>query len=162
MATADVSDPTWRIVIPAGTINNVIYPVMNHNVGFDAFSGTGGMTGFFYSPRVTIESTALADPAAIDPNTGLPMNGSFTTSLTGGKSRQRLFDAGEVEFNYDSAASVSSRGFSRDYFADLGLPQHVIDNLFARRMTLKFRFRARFSGAIDFGQVFFTYRLFGN
>lgn len=162
MAMTDVSHPSWRIVIPAGTVNNVIYPVMNHSVGFDSFSATGNMTGFFYSPRITIESTALNDPAAIDPNTGLPMNGSFTTSLAGGKSRQRLMENGEVEFNFDSAAAVSSRGLSRDYFADLGLPQHVIDNLFARRMTLKFKFRARFSGAIDFGQAFYTYRLFGN
>jgi hypothetical protein len=162
MPTTDVADATWRIVIPAGTVNNVIYPVMNHSIGFDSFSSTGSMTGFFYSPRVTIESSALSDPAAIDPNTGLPMNGSFTTSLAGAKQRQRFMDNGDVEFNYDSAASVSSRGFSRDYFADLGLPQHVIDNLFARRITLKFRIRARFSGAIDFGQAFYTYRLFGN
>ncbi len=162
MTMTDVADATWRIVIPAGTVNNVIYPVMNHNIGYDSFSATGNMTGFFYSPRVTIESSALNDPAAIDPNTGLPMNGSFTTSLNGAKQRQKFMNSGDTEFSYDSAASVSSRGLSRDYFADLGLPQHVIDNLFARRMTLKFKFRARFYGAIDFGQMFYTYRLFGN
>ena len=92
MATTTFQNPVWQITIPANSVDNVIYPMLTNTVSFDAYSslfsppGNGYPAGFAlvrFTPVVTIESTALNDPAAINPTTGLPMNGSFTTNLAG-------------------------------------------------------------------------------
>ncbi len=170
MSTTNVFDPVWQITIPANSVDNVVYPMLNNTVGYDAFpSSPGGNNGYLtgfafvrFSPVVTIESVALNDPAAIDPTTSLPMNGSFTTTLPG--TRVKSFFVGTDDFfsENDSYASVGGRGFSRTYFAALGLPQSVINNLFKKSMTLKFGIRADVNGPVQ--QAFFSYqfRLLGN
>jgi hypothetical protein len=170
MSTTSVFDPAWQITIPGNSVDNVIYPMLNNTVGYDAFPSEPGFnngysTGFAFvrfSPVVTIESVALNDPNAIDPNTGLPMNGSFTTTLPG--TRVKSFFVGAEDFfsENDSYASVAGRGFSRTYFASLGLPQNVINQLFKKSMTLKFGIRADVNGPVQ--QAFFSYqfRLLGN
>jgi hypothetical protein len=159
MATATVDNPLWQITIPKKTVKNVVYVMMNKGIGYESYATTPGQGNVFFSPRVTIISDALNDPAAIDPNTGLPMNGSFTTSLSG--SYNKGFPITGYLFNYTNEASISSRGISRDYLAALGLPQSVINNFFKKEMTLQFGFRARISGSIDFGQFYYTYRILG-
>jgi hypothetical protein len=161
--TTDYFDPAWEITIPGKTVENVIYPMLNNNPGFDAAdTGTGSFASLFYTPRLTIESDALNDPAAINPNTGLPMNGSFTTSLAGSKTKSFSLEAGEFESEYTGYASVGGRGLSRSYFAALGLPNNVINKLFKKDMKLKFGIRMRVSGQIDYAQFYYTYRLLGN
>jgi hypothetical protein len=121
--------------------------------------GTAGNASYIYTPRVTIVSDALNDPAALDPVTGNPMNGSFTTSMSGSSSD--FFTPIPGQTKNQSYASVAGRGFSRIYFKSIGLPNTVIDNLFKKPMTLKFGIRVRVSGAIDFGQFFYSFRLIG-
>lgn len=162
MATTEVFDPVWEITIPGKTVKNVIYPMLNNGVGFDSFSSTGSGVTMFYVPRITIESDALNDPAAINPNTGLPMNGSFTTSLAGNRLQSFSIAPGDFISDYENYASVAGRGLSRSYFEALGLPQHVINQLFKKDMKLKFGIRARFIGPVDFAQAFYTFRLLGN
>lgn len=162
MATTEVFDTVWQISIPRNTVDNVIYPMLNNGIGFDSFANQPGVINFIYSPRLTIESEALNDPTAINPNTGLPMNGSFTTSLAGSRVRSFSVATGDFQSDYSNNASVASRGLSRDYFAAMGLPQSVINRLFNRPMTLKFGIRARVSGPVEFAQFFYTFRLFGN
>lgn len=172
MVTTTVFDPVWQITIPANSVDNVIYPMLNNTVGYDAASsaqwtppGNGYLAGFAsyrFTPVVTIESSALNDPAAIDPASGLPMNGSYTASLPGTRVKGFMIDEDDFFSENDSYASVGGRGFSRVYFAALGLPQNVINNLFKRSMTLKFGIRADVNGPIQ--QAFFSYqfRLLGN
>jgi len=159
MATANVDNPIWQITIPKKTVKNVVYIMLNKGLGYEAYGTTTGPGGVFFSPRVTIISDAFNDPAAIDPNTGLPMNGSFTTSLNG--SYNKGFPVNDYFYTYTNEASISSRGISRDYLAALGLPQNVINNFFKKEMTLQFGFRARLIGPIDFGQFYYTYRILG-
>jgi hypothetical protein len=173
MATTSVFDPVWQITIPANTVDNVIYPMLNNTVGYDAFtssagpppSGNGYFAGFAsirFSPVVTIESTALNDPAAINPTTGLPMNGSYTAGLPG--TRVKGFFVSDDDFisENDSYASVGGRGFSRTYFVALGLPQGVINNLFKKSMTLKFGIRSDVNGPVQQAYFSYTFRLLGN
>ena len=173
MTTTTVFDPVWQITVPGNTVDNVIYPMLNNHVGYDAFPSSMGppagnngyMMGFAsirFTPVVTIESTALNDPAAIDPSTGSPMNGSFTASLPG--TRVKGFMVGTDDFisENDSYASVAGRGFSRTYFESLGLPQNVINQLFKRAITLKFGIRADVNGPIQQAFFSFTFRLLGN
>lgn len=163
MATTEFFDPVWQITIPGRTVDNVIYPMLNHGGGYDVFdSAVGGQAEIVYAPKITIESTALNDPAAIDPNTGLPMNGSYTTTLAGTQVRNFTYTAGDGVSDWTSRASVSGRGFSRTYFAALGLPQSVINNLFRQPMTLKFGIRARVRGPVYDAAFYYTVRLLGN
>jgi len=161
-STFEFYDPAWEFDIPGRTVENVIYPLLNNTTGFDSFTTTGYPFTYVYIPRVTIVSDALNDPAAIDPATGLPMNGSYTTSLAGAQTRSFSTTAGEFLTDYRSYASVSGRGLSRAYFKALGLPDTVINNLFRKDMKLKFGIRGRATGPVDFSQMFFTYRLMGN
>lgn len=170
MVTTSVFDPVWQITIPANSVDNVIYPMLNNQVGYDAYvdtspTGNGygaGLAFTRFTPVVTIESTALNDPAAIDPNTGLPMGGSFTASLPGTRVRSFLVRDDDFISDNDGYASVAGRGFSRTYFTALGLPTSVINNLFKRSMTLKFGIRADVNGPIQQAFYSYTFRLLGN
>lgn len=160
---SDYFDPAWEITIPGKTVDNVIFPMINNGPGYDSYdAGTGSAVSFFYTPRLTIESDALNDPAAINPNTGLPMNGSFTTSLAGNKTLFFTNEPGAARSEYNAYASVGGRGLSRSYFQALGLPNNVINKLFKKDMKLKFGIRMRVQGQIDFAQFYYTYRLLGN
>lgn len=161
--SAEIFDPAWQITIPGKSADNVIYPMMNNGVGYDLYSSVLSIpVSIFYTPRLTIESAALNDPAAIDPNTGSPMNGSFTTSLAGSRVRAMEYTAGQFTSDYDNYASVSGRGLSRGYFQAIGLPANVINELFKRPMTLKFGIRIRAQGPVYLGQFYYTVRLLGN
>ena len=157
--TQDIFDTVWQVTIPKDTIQNVVYPLVQNSVFVENDGLATGSASYSYSPRVTIESDALNDPAAIDPNTGLPMNGSFTASLSG--AAQKGWTPQPGEFENQNYASVGARGFSRAYFRGLGLPDNVINKLFKKKMTLKFGIRVRVSGALDFGQFFYQFRLMG-
>ena len=170
MTVTSVFDPVWQITIPANTVDNVIYPMLNNSVGYDAFPGTAppyngygpGFAAIQFSPVVTIESAALNDPAAVHPVTGLPMNGSYTATLAG--SRIKGFAVGVDDFTseLETFASVGGRGLSRTYFAALGLPPSVINNLFKKSMTLKFGIRADVNGPVQQAYFSYTFRLLGN
>jgi hypothetical protein len=170
MTTTTVFNPVWQITIPANSVDNVIYPMLNNTVGYDAAPGllpTGngygaGFASMRFTPIVIIESTALNDPAAIDPNTGLPMNGSYTVSLAGTRVKGFMVQENDFFSENDSYASVAGRGLSRVYFAGLGLPQNVINNLFKRSMTLKFGIRADVNGPMQQAFFSYTFRLLGN
>jgi hypothetical protein len=172
MVTTNVFDPVWQITIPANTVDNVIYPLLNNNVGYDAYpsapgvppgNGYGAGAVFFrFSPIVTIESVALNDPAAIHPTTGLPMNGSYTTTLAGTRLRSFLLRDDDFISDNDSYGSVAGRGLSRAFFSSLGLPQNVINNLFKKSMTLKFGIRADVNGPVQQAFYSYTFRLMGN
>jgi hypothetical protein len=150
-----VTDPTvttvgtfndiGRIKIPGKKADNIIYMIANHTVAsFAINSGSLPASSFFsYSPGITIESDALLDPAAIDPNTGLPMNGSFTTTGLGSKSNNRLLQPGEFENETQSYSRANTLGFSRSFFAALGLPANVINNLYTKPMTIKLNVTVR-------------------
>jgi hypothetical protein len=161
MQTTDVLDSVWQITIPGRTVDNVIYPMLNHGGGYNIFDTSSGLSQIVYVPRVTIVSNALNDPAAVYPD-GTPMNGSFTTSLAGSQVRVFDYTAGQFMSDATSRASVSGRGFSRSYFASLGLPPNVINQLFRQPMTLKFGIRARISGPLQDAAFFYTVRLLGN
>jgi hypothetical protein len=173
LAPTTVFDPVWQITIPANTVDNVIYPMLNNQVGYDAYpsvvgppaQGNGYPAGFVFfrfSPVVTIESAALNDPAAINPTTGLPMNGSFTTTLPGTRVRNFLVRDDDFISDNDAYASVGGRGLSRTYFAAIGLPTSVINNLFKKSMTLKFGIRADVNGPVQQAFYSYTFRLLGN
>ena len=158
-------NPVWQITIPGKTVKNVVYLLLNntvqHDNGFAAGNFLGGQGFMSYSPVVTIVSEALNDPAAINPVTNMPMNGSFSTGLPGSKFRTKIYTAGQFEQEIDSYASVNGRGLSRVFFKSLGLPNSVIDNIYKKDMTLKFGIRVAQFGAVASGTYSYTFRVIG-
>jgi hypothetical protein len=161
-ATATFND-IGRINIPAKSVDNTIYFIQNNLVSYD-LSNPNANTVFAnlsYSPTYTLESDALNDPAAIDPNTGLPMNGSFTTGVSGSKFFSRTYAGNAAEFVTERFTSSATRGFARTYFADLGLPQNVINQIYKKPLTIKLNLRVR-GNFFTFGQFGYSVRFLGN
>lgn len=134
-----------RISLPGKKADNVIYAIGNHTVSAfsinnTAFASSGLVS---YIPSVTIESEALLDPAAIDPSTGLPMNGSFTTTGLGTKTSAFTLQPNQFESQTLSYSRANTRGFSRNFFAALGLPQNVINDLYKKPMTIRLNMTVR-------------------
>ncbi len=152
-----------RITIPGRSADNVIYFVLNNTVSSETQNTfAGGLPVFSsYIPRLTIESAALSDPAALDPVTGQPLNGVLTVSAFGAKIFNKTILPGDAEFFYETYSSAATRGFARSYFADLGLPQTVINNLYRQPMTIRLGMRVA-SRNVSFGQYFYAMRLTGN
>jgi hypothetical protein len=152
-----------RITIPGRSVDNVVYFVLNNTAGSETQNTFANGIPVFssYIPRITIESAALNDPAALDPNTGQPLNGVLTVSAFGTKIFNKTVPANDFEFFYDSYSSAATRGFARSYFADLGLPQTVINNLYRQPMTIRLGMRVA-TRNVSFGQYFYAMRLTGN
>ncbi|MFN0140797.1 MAG: hypothetical protein ACKVQW_12025 [Pyrinomonadaceae bacterium] len=152
-----------RINLPARANRNVLYMINNHSINWDfSNAGPGVINGqMSYSPRITIESDALNDPAAIDPNTNLPMNGSYTTTGNGSKFMNMSLQPSTFNNYVESYSRANTTGLSRHFFANLGLPTNVIDNLFNRPMTIRLGGRISVRG-VGFGQFLYSARFLGN
>lgn len=152
-----------RVTFPGKKADNVIYGIANHTLSYFMLnSAATPATGLLsYTPSVTIESEALNDPAAIDPATGLPMNGSFTTAGFGSKSQTMLLQPGQFESALDSYSRAGTRGFSRNFFAAVGLPQNVINQLYKQPMTIKLNVTVRVRRVED-ATIFFSIRFLAN
>lgn len=152
-----------RINLPARANRNVLYMINNHSINWDfTNAGPGNINGqMSYSPRITIESDALNDPAAIDPATGLPMNGSYTTTGNGTKFINMILQPGTFNNYVESYTRANTTGLSRQFFADLGLPASVINNLYNSPMTIRLGGRISVRG-VGFGQFVYTARFLGN
>jgi hypothetical protein len=152
-----------RITIPGRSVDNVVYFILNNTVSSESQNTfVNGLPVFSsYSPRLTIESAALNDPTALDPVTGMPLNGVLTVSAFGAKVFNKTVAPDDFEFVRDSYSSAATRGFARSYFADLGLPQTVINNLYRQPMTIRLGMRVA-ARNVSFGQYFYAMRLTGN
>ena len=152
-----------RIRIPRDSVDNVIYYIQTNLISYDLLNPNSNQifSNFSYSPSFTIESNALNDPAAIDPNTGLPMNGSFTTGVGASKVIAKTYETNASEIFSERFSTSATRGFARSYFADLGLPQTVINQLYKKPMTIKLNLRVR-GNFFTFGQFGYSVRFLGN
>lgn len=152
-----------RITIPGRSADNVIYFILNNTVSSETQNGfANGLPVFSsYIPRLTIESAALNDPSALDPTTGLPLNGVLTVSAFGARVFNKTVPTDDFEFFYDTYSSAATRGFARSYFADLGLPQTVINQLYRQPMTIRLGMRVA-ARNVSFGQYSYAMRLSGN
>ena len=152
-----------RINFPKNSIDNVIYFIQSNLVNYELSNPNANQvfSNFSYSPSYTLVSDALLDPAAIDPNTGLPMNGSFTTGVGGGKVIVKTYPANSSDLVSERFTSSATRGFARSYFADLGLPQSVINKIYNKPLTIKLNLRVR-ANFFTFGQFGYSVRFLGN
>ncbi len=160
--TANFTD-IGRITLPAKQADNIVYLIGNNTTSFVFQNLTGANVSALagYVPSITIESEALNDPAAIDPNTGLPMAGSYTTTNMGTKSITRGLTTSIPEVETFSYSRANTNGLSRTFWAALGLPTHVIDNLYKKPMTIKLNVRVSVRHIQD-ATILFSARLLAN
>jgi len=152
-----------RITIPGKSVANIIYAINNHTISFDMFNpnATPAQGRISYAPTVTIESVALNDPSLINPVTGLPFNGSFTTGGVGGYFTNKTLQSGASEFLTHLYSRANTSAFSRTFFAGLGLPDNVIKQLYSNPVTIRLNVTVS-SRFVDFATLLFTARFFGN
>lgn len=152
-----------RINLPKNANDNILYMINNHTINYqwENFTGNTVPAQMSYSPLVTIESVALNDPAAIDPGTGLPMNGSFTIGGNGTTTVLQQLVNGSNDIHVAAYSRANTAGFSRAFWAGVGLPQSVIDNLFKKPMTVRLGARIVVR-RVPFGFFFYTARFLGN
>jgi hypothetical protein len=152
-----------RITIPGKSAGNIIYAIANHTVSFSMFNPNATPTQgrISYIPTVTIESEALNDPSLINPITGLPFNGSFTIGGLGPYLTNKTLASGASEFHTHSYTRANTSGFSRSFFAGLGLPDSAIKNLYSKPMTIRLNVTVS-SRWVDSATLLFTVRFLGN
>ena len=152
-----------RITIPGKSVANIIYAISNHTISFDMFNpnATPAQGRLSYVPGITIESVALNDPSLINPNTGLPFNGSFTTSGVGTYFTNKTLQPGDSDFLTNSYTRANTTGFSRTFFASLGLSDAVIKQLYSNPVTVKLNVTVS-SRFVDSAVLLYTARFLGN
>jgi len=152
-----------RITIPGRSADNIIYAIANHTVSFEMFNpgATPTQGRISYVPTITIESDVLNDPSLIDPTTGLPFNGSFTTGGLGTYFTNKTLASGASEFQTQSYTRANTTGLSRTFFAGVGLPANVINDLYKKPMTIRLNVRVS-SRWVDSAILIFTIRFLGN
>ncbi len=148
-----VTDPTiqttyneldlGRITIPGKSADNILYGISAaSHVYFMSNNGTTSSLGRVnFVPSITMESVAFNDPSAIDPATGLPMNGSLRTTGTTLFTRTRTLAAGDVENEFIRGGGANTLGFSREYFRQIGLSNSAIDTFYKNPVTIKVNMR---------------------
>jgi hypothetical protein len=152
-----------RITIPGKSVSNIIYAIANHTISFDLFNpnATPAQGRISYVPTVTIESVALNDPSLINPITGLPFNGSFTTGGVGAFFTNKTLQSGDSEFMTHFYSRANTSGFSRTFFSGLGLPANVIKQLYNKPVTIRLNVTVS-SRFVDSATLIFTARFLGN
>lgn len=129
------------IVLPKDSTKDMIYPVLNffHDFTLENTSGSPQTSVFFqYTADITIVSTALNDPACIDPSTSAPCGGQLTFQFGDNRMREdRSMNPGDRErqhLNYSRAGNV---GINKLELVQSGVDSHVVDNLFHSQMTIQ-------------------------
>lgn len=148
------------ITFPKNTFKNVICPVFLNIVLYQLHNTSGDPqpnARFSYRRVLTIESEALRDPRAIDPDTGLPFDGKLEV-FWGGDTVVRSLDAGEREFRRNGFSRVCNAGVSKAHLSDL--PKDIVDRLFREQMTIHL---GMFGNArwVDFAFVLVAMRIMG-
>lgn len=151
-----------RITIPGRTLSNVLYMINNHTINWDFQNDTVGQIfgQMSYSPRITIESVALNDPAAINPDTGLPMMGSYTTAGNGTTFKTQMLAPGAFETSVESYTRANTTGLSRQFFRALGLSETIINSIFRNPLTIRLGMRLSVRG-VQNGQFTYLARCLG-
>jgi hypothetical protein len=162
IASASFTD-IGRINLPKKATQNIVYFLQSNFTSYNLVNPTANqvVSTMFVTPTYTIESDALNDPAAIDPSSGLPMNGSYTVTGIGSRVIQRTYEANALEVINERSGITGLGGISKAFFTDLGLPQSIVNDLFKKPMTIKLNLRVR-ANYLTYGRFFYSVRFMGD
>jgi hypothetical protein len=164
LTSFDVRD-IGRVTLPANTVKTVLYRLANHSLNYQLFNTTGTQNAsatFRYQPYMTIESAALNDPRAIDPTTGLPLNGRLDISVGGNRTVTRTMNVGERDNQFFSYSRGDNDGLTKSFFREnYNLPPDIVNNLFNGQITIRLNMRGTVR-LVDQGILSYGIRLLGN
>jgi len=116
-----------------------------------------------WTPTLTVESSVLADPTLIDPNTGAPFGGKLLTSVAASHNETFTLAPGENRSWRDSSSRVCIAGAlgKQGLIQNYGLSASKADDVLNHELTI----RLNVSGAVvgvDQAQLYFGLRFVGD
>jgi len=152
------------ITFPGNTFKTNMYMIPSHFLDVELFNTTGvyqPLARFNYTPYITIESTALNDPRAVDPVTHVPLNGKLDINLSAARNIDRsLFPDERIHDGFTYSRALIA-GINKGGLVDMGVPIDVSDRMFRNTMTIRMNMRGR-TRLVDFAQMFYAIRILGN
>jgi hypothetical protein len=150
--------------LPAKATKSLICFALTPFIDISWNNGTGApqTARFNASAVITIDNDLLADPALIDPMTGLPFGGSLTLSLSTWRHMQSIQPG-----DFENESSTQSRNCiagiinQRALVDNYGLTASQAKDFFKKPMTLHFGARGSVSMS-DFTTYFYGIRLYGD
>jgi hypothetical protein len=126
------------------------------------FTGAQQMARFSATALISIENPVLADPALLDPATGLPFNGVLEVGLSTWHHSQTMPDgAQEQERSFQTRSCIAGIISRRVLVDTYGLNDTQAKDFFKKAMTV--RFGARGTVALSqFTNYFYGVRLYGD
>jgi hypothetical protein len=152
-----------RMTIPGRSVDNVLHVISrgSYTYSMGNLGTTPSLGRVGYVPSITLESIAFNDPSAIDPATGLPMNGALRSTGTNLFAMTKTIAPGAIENLSNRSGSSSILGFSREYFRQIGMTDSAINLFYKNPVTIKIGIRA--STQLVSEAVFsYSIRLMGN
>ena len=110
------------------------------------------------TPSYKIENPVLSDPALIDPNTGLPFNGSFTVTLPGIR-HGRSLQPGEfqTERDYGTRACIGGLVSRAALIETYGLSESLADKFFKKDTIITMNITGQ-GVLVDFASIIYGTR----
>lgn len=117
-----------------------------------------------YQPVLTIENEVLANPALVDPTTGLPFNGRLTTGMTSSERFEVPLPAatGIVSQQRDSATCIAGFLTRRSLVQVYGLSEAQARQFFRKRTTVRMGLRGGFAQHVESASLVFGLRIVGD
>jgi hypothetical protein len=156
-----------RITLPARSTNSLVCQWVTPIVFYN-FQNTTGVfqpnARLTLIPYMTIENPVLADPALVDPGTGLPLAGKIEMpSISATTNTVRSLDAGERELNRINFTRACIGGIltRRMLMETYGLSAAQANSFFNSETTLRFHVRGNASMVTD-ASILYGFRFQGD
>jgi hypothetical protein len=131
-------------------------------VDWSNFTGAQQIARFTAGALIRIENPVLADPALIDPFTGLPYNGVLETGLsTWHHSRTMPDNSHEQERSMQTRSCIAGLISRRALVDDYGLTDSQAKEFFKKPMTIRFGSRGTVAMS-QYTNYFYGIRLYGD
>lgn len=128
-----------HINLPNGSTKDIIYPALSffHSYRLDNSTGTSQIGQFDYTASITIDSTALNDPACIDPSTGLQCGGHLSMEFADNRfTDQHNMNPGDFTRGHLNYSHVGNLGITARSLEESGIPHNIVQHMFQGPMVL--------------------------
>lgn len=154
-----------RVTLPANSTNSLLCHWFSPRVVV-SFLNQGGapvLGRLSYNPTLTVENAALADPALIDPTTGVAFNGKLTTSMSASETFTIALDPGMPILQNLRDSAVCQAGFvsRRLLIENYGLTAAQATSFFANPTTIRLNVTGNMRHA-SFAQIGLGLRIVGD
>lgn len=154
-----------RVTLPANATNSLLCHWFSPRVvvGFVNEGATPVLGRLSYNPTLTVENAVLADPALIDPTTGVAFNGRLTTSMSASETFTIALDPGLPITQSLRDSVVCQAGFvsRRQLIETYGLTAAQVSSFFANPTTIRMNVSGNMRHA-SFAQLSLGLRIVGD